>query len=257
MNQKIHRPVLWVLGISLFLSACNSTDKKTEETSTDSSATEKMEPATTNTVMDAVTAAPNYYKVLKDTMGITVIETNYLPGDSSSLHSHHDYAIYSPNTVSATFYGQDGKSMESVLPAGAFTIRAGETHSVKNTGKTPIKVILIEVNRPNKPMSWDASLDATKVAGNLYKLVKDTLGLRAIEVSYRPGQASAMHAHPDVVLYVTEGSTAEFTGKDGSKRTAELKKGSVLIVPGDTHIVKNTGKTTMKGILLEVNRSVN
>lgn len=115
----------------------------------------------------------------------------------------------------------------------------------------------MEVNRPMKATSWDASMDATKLAPKLYKLVKDTLGLRAIEVNYKPGESSAMHSHPDVALYVVQGSTAEFTSKDGTKRTVELKTGMVLIAPADTHSVKNTGKTTMKGILVEVNRAAN
>ena len=256
MNQKIQRLVI-VSGICLSLFACKSKEKSTEPATTDTSTTEKTAPAPDNTVKDAVTAAPNQYKVLKDTMGISVIEADYQPGDSTAMHSHHDYAVFSADGATATFYGQDGKSMESVMAPGTFLIRGGEVHSVKNTGKKAFKVIMVEVNRPNKPMTWDQSLDATKVAPNLYKLAKDTLGLRAIKVSYKPGQSSPMHAHPDVVLYVLDGSTAEFTEKDGSKRTAELTKGMVLIVPADTHSVKNTGKTTMKGIMVEVNRSVN
>jgi quercetin dioxygenase-like cupin family protein len=170
------------------------------------------------------------------------------------MHSHHDYAVYALGDATAMFYGQDGKGMENHLPAGTFMLRGGENHSVKNTGKTPINVILVEVNRGMTPMTWDKTLDATKVAAAQYKLVKDTLGMRAITVNFKPGASCAMHAHPDVVLYVLEGSTAEFTDKAGKKTTAELKKGMVLIAPAEMHSVKNTGKTAMKGILVEVDR---
>jgi quercetin dioxygenase-like cupin family protein len=63
-----------------------------------------------------------------------------------------------------------------------------------------------------------------------------------------------MHSHPDNALYVTEGGKAEFTGKDGSKNVMEFKKGMAAIGPAETHSVKNIGTTTMKAILVEVNR---
>jgi quercetin dioxygenase-like cupin family protein len=171
------------------------------------------------------------------------------------LHSHPDYAIYTTSGGTATFYGKDGSSMKNEMKTGSVNIRGGEIHSVKNTGKTTIKVILVEVNRPAQTTSQDAALDATKVASAMYKLRKDTLGIRVIEINYKAGQASAMHSHPDDALYVIQGGKAEFTGKDGTKRTVDLKSGLAMVGPADTHSVKNPGKTPFKAILVEVNRA--
>ena len=103
-------------------------------------------------------------------------------------------------------------------------------------------------------MTWDVTKDASKVAGNLYKVAADTMGIRVLEVNYKPGQSSAIHSHPDQALYVIEGSKGEFTDKDGKKNVMELKKGMTMILPGTTHSAKNTGTTTMKAILVEVSR---
>ncbi len=256
MNQMIKSKLLWALGISLAITACNSSDKKEEEPkATESTATAKTEAAPP-AVPDAVAAAPNLYKVLGDTMGIRMVEVNYKPGDSSAWHSHPDYAIYAVEGGTVTFYGKDGSKMERELKTGAIMIKPAEFHSAKNTGKTNLKVILFEVNRPMGTMTWDVAKDASKVAANNYKVAADTMGIRVIQINYKPGEASAMHSHPDQALYVITDGKGEFTGKDGKKNVAEFKKGMTMIAPGDTHSVKNVGTTTLKGILVEVSRPV-
>jgi quercetin dioxygenase-like cupin family protein len=73
-------------------------------------------------------------------------------------------------------------------------------------------------------------------------------------VDYKPGAESAMHSHPDLVMYVISPANVEFTAKDGKKQVMTLEKGMTMIVPADTHSVKNIGKTNAKVVLIEVNR---
>jgi quercetin dioxygenase-like cupin family protein len=255
MKRKFRSQFILALGFLLTLAACNQADKKEESSeATDSTKTETVQPVAQDVVMDAVKAAPDLYKVLSDSAGIRIVEATYKPGDSSALHSHADYAIYAAAGGTATFYGKDGNKMENEMKTGTIAVRPGEVHSVKNTGKTPIKVILVEVNRPMQVSSPDAAMDASKVAGNLYKIKSDTLGIRVLEINYKPGQSSAMHSHPDNALYVIEGGKGEFTGKDGTKNVMEFKKGMTMVGPAETHAVKNVGTTTIKAILVEVNR---
>jgi quercetin dioxygenase-like cupin family protein len=258
MKRKINRLFLLALGISIALIACNQGDKKEESSSTTDSTsitkTDTVQQVTQNAAIDAVKAAPNLYKVLSDTMGIRLLEATYKPGESSALHSHPDYALYVIDGGTAEFTGKDGTKRTSEMKSGMEIVRPAEVHSVKNTGKTTVKVLLVEVNRPMGTTSMDPALDATKVAPNLYKAKADTLGIRIVEATYKPGQSSALHAHPDNAVYAINGGTAEFTEKDGTKHTNELKTGLAMITPGGTHSVKNTGKTTMKILLVEVNR---
>jgi quercetin dioxygenase-like cupin family protein len=98
------------------------------------------------------------------------------------------------------------------------------------------------------------ALDAIKVASKFYKLVQDSLNMRIIKVDYKPGAESALHSHPDLVMYVISPAKAEFTAKDGTKRVMALDKGMTMIIPADTHSVKNVGNTEAKVLLIEVNR---
>ena len=133
-------------------------------------------------------------------------------------------------------------------------INAYLMHSVKNIGKTTMKVLLVEVNRPKEIVSQDPATDATKAAGNNYKLVKDSLGIRIIEVNYKPGQVSALHAHPDYAVYVVEGGSSTLTDKEGKKNANDVKTGAAWINGADAHSGKNTGPKSFKLILVEVNR---
>ncbi len=99
-------------------------------------------------------------------------------------------------------------------------------------------------------------MDATKVASAQYKSLADSMGIRIVEVNYKPGEESAMHAHPDLGFYVVNASKIEFTKKDGSKQVADLPKGAMAIMPAEVHSAKNIGKTAFKGILVEVHRAM-
>lgn len=262
MSLKFTGRLLLVFFISASLGACKGKDKtKEKETSTDTTMTNtNTNNTSTNTMdniagMDAVTVAPNLYKTLADSAGIRIVDVVYKPGDSSAMHWHPDYAIYVAQGGKVTFYAKDGSKMEVDMPTGATMIHGGEFHAAKNTGKNPIHVILFEVSRKGAMGTMDATMDAAKVSPDLYKVKNDSLGIRVVDVNYKPGQQSGMHSHPDAALYVISDGTGEFTGKDGSKHTLEMKKGMAMIRPAESHSVKNVGKTPMKAILVEVNRA--
>lgn len=258
MSQKLNSRAILAILISASLIACNGKDKSEETTtSTESSAASTETAATTTSTndMDAAKVAPNIYKVLADTMGIRMLEVNIVPGDSSAMHSHPDNAVYLINGGAMTFTTKDGSKGVVEMKSGTATIRPAETHSSKNTGKATIKGILVEVNRSGAISSPDA-LDATKVASNHYKVVADSMGIRIVEVNYKPGESSVMHAHPDLALYVVNPGKAEFTRKDGTKQVMDLTKGMAAVVPADTHSAKNIGNTAFKGILIEVHRAM-
>ena len=258
MRPKQTSQFMLAILFSLLLIACGQGEKKTDDSKTTDSAStaasDSAKAAAANATIDAVKAAPNLYKTLQDTLGLRIVEADYKPGDSSAIHSHPDYALYVIQGGKTEFIAKDGNKMVSEMKSADENIRAAEFHSVKNVGKTEVKVLLVEVNRPMGTSTFDASMDASKVAPNLYKVMKDTMGIRILHVTYKPGQSSAMHSHPDLVLYVISGGTMEFTKKDGKKDKRELKTGISMVVPADTHSVKNIGKTTAKVLLVEVNR---
>ncbi|HSZ87134.1 MAG TPA: cupin domain-containing protein [Puia sp.] len=255
MNTKLTGQFILAIAISFFFIACGSNDNKGDKTTDTATAakTDSVKPVEAS-VPDAVKAAPNLYKVLADTMGIRVLEATYMPGDSSVMHSHPDYALYVIDGGAAEFTGKDGTKMVSNMKSGMENIRGAEVHSVKNIGKTSVKVLMVETTRPQGTGAANP-LDATKVAANRYKLIKDSLGLRIIEATYKPGESSVMHSHPDLALYVISGGgNTEFTGKDGKKNLMQMKPGMAAITPTTAHSVKNMSKETTKVLLVEVNR---
>jgi quercetin dioxygenase-like cupin family protein len=88
----------------------------------------------------------------------------------------------------------------------------------------------------------------------LYKPLADTMNIRMLTGTYKPGDSSIMHGHPDFAMYVLEGGLVELTGEDGSKQNIEFKKDMAVIMPASTHSAKNIGKTTLKLVVVEVNR---
>ena len=101
---------------------------------------------------------------------------------------------------------------------------------------------------------FDASMDATKTAGYPATVLADSLNLKAYEFVVNPGDSVPLHAHPDHVIYVLEGGTAEIKGKDGNAQTAEFKKGACMIMAAQSHSAKNTGTTPLKLLIVHVYR---
>jgi quercetin dioxygenase-like cupin family protein len=102
--------------------------------------------------------------------------------------------------------------------------------------------------------SYDRSKSVTTISPALYNQLTDTLNIRMISGVYKPGDSSIMHAHPDFAMYVMEGGIVELTGEDGSKQNIEFKKDMAVIMPASTHSAKNVGKTTLRLLVVEVNR---
>ncbi|MEO5781953.1 MAG: cupin domain-containing protein [Ginsengibacter sp.] len=251
-NVKL-KLLLFILPI-VFI-ACSEGDKETStDSTTDSTKSTIVDSSAKTQTMDAVSVAPNRYQVVKDSMGIRILKIIYKPGDSSAMHSHPDNVLYVIDGGKSQFTMQDGSKQVYELKAGTTMILPAATHSVKNVGTATTNAILVEVHRPNTPVIPDPTLDAIKVAPQLYKLVKDTMNIRVLMANYKPGASSAMHAHPDNAIYIIEGGSAEFTDKDGKKQTLEMGKGTGLVMPAQQHGVKNTGKGNLKVLIVEVNR---
>jgi quercetin dioxygenase-like cupin family protein len=103
-------------------------------------------------------------------------------------------------------------------------------------------------------IAFDTSRSVTVISPDLYKELSDTLNIRVLKGTYKPGDSSIIHAHPDFALYVLEGSTVELTSMDGNKQNIEFKKDMAVVLPAAIHSAKNIGKTTLSLIVVEVNR---
>ena len=251
MNQLLKSlGVLMIICLTTLI-ACKG--KGTTESDTTAADTTKVAPNPAD--LDPSKVSSGQYKVLADTLGLRMLEVNYAPGDSSAMHWHPDHIAYALGPCQGEFRLENGTVIPLNIAAGQVMFAPQGSHSAKNTGTTPLRAILTEIHRQGAISAPDPATDVLKIAKNMNALMLDTAGVRVIEVTIKPGQQMAMHNHPVSSLYILEGGKAEFTDGDGKKTVNEMAAGSALINPAHSHKVKNVGTTTLRAILVEVNRA--
>ena len=96
--------------------------------------------------------------------------------------------------------------------------------------------------------------DVSKVNPKNYKVVIDNEKVRVLDNFSNPGEKTAMHSHPDYLIYVIEGGTVKSTTKDGKSTTIVFKKGETLWRDAITHETQNIGKTKIHLLLVELKK---
>ncbi len=74
-----------------------------------------------------------------------------------------------------------------------------------------------------------------------------------VENRYDPGAESALHTHASPrVVYVLDGGAVRLVAEDGSTTDVRLEPGMTIWRPAETHVVRNTGRTTVRLLETEV-----
>jgi len=94
--------------------------------------------------------------------------------------------------------------------------------------------------------------DVSKVSPKNYKVVIDNDKVQVLDNTSNPGDKTAMHSHPDYLIYVLEGGTVKSTTQDGKSETLVFKKGQTLWRNATTHATQNIGKTKIHLLLVEL-----
>ena len=97
----------------------------------------------------AVTAGKDA-KVLLDNDKVRVLELQIAPGGKTGMHSHGDNIVYYVTGGDAMQTLADGTTKERHTDAGEILWSGPVTHDTQNTGKTPVKVLVIELKEPGK-----------------------------------------------------------------------------------------------------------
>lgn len=94
--------------------------------------------------------------------------------------------------------------------------------------------------------------DMAVTAGDHVKVLLDNEHARVLELQMPPGGKTGMHAHGDnIVHFLTAGETTQ-TGADGTVTKVQRKAGETLWSGPATHDTHNTGKTSMKVLVIEL-----
>jgi quercetin dioxygenase-like cupin family protein len=94
---------------------------------------------------DAVSVAPNLYKVIFENHRVRVLETRYGPGVKSDMHSHPDLVAFTLTPAKAKFTLADGQTVDIDLQAGESIFNEAQEHTVENTGASEFRIILVEL----------------------------------------------------------------------------------------------------------------
>jgi len=94
---------------------------------------------------DAVTAAPNIYKVLSENDRVRVLEVKMKPGDKTQMHSHPDLVACAVIGGRFKFTSPDSQSMEAEMKTGQSMYFEAADHATENIGGTETHIILIEL----------------------------------------------------------------------------------------------------------------
>jgi beta-alanine degradation protein BauB len=99
-----------------------------------------------------------------------------------------------------------------------------------------------------------AAQDPVKIAPDKYKVILNNDKVRVLEVRLKPGDKSAMHSHPNYVIYSFTNSTVKFTFKDGKTADVKTKAGECMWRNAESHAVENTGKNEVHVLNIELKR---
>lgn len=102
--------------------------------------------ASAEPVIDALTASPANFKLLLENEHVRVLEYTLQPGEKDQPHTHPPKVSYIVTGGSLRITTQDGKSFlaDDAADTAVWSEAVG-WHYVENVGRTPVRVVLVEV----------------------------------------------------------------------------------------------------------------
>jgi quercetin dioxygenase-like cupin family protein len=99
-----------------------------------------------DSVIDALMASPDTFRLLLENDEVRVLEYQLLPGERDRWHTHPPKVSYVVSGGSLRITLKDGSSYDVTEKTGdaAWMDALGE-HVAENTGSTPVRIVLVEV----------------------------------------------------------------------------------------------------------------
>ena len=94
--------------------------------------------------------------------------------------------------------------------------------------------------------------DPVQVAPNVYSVAFENDRVRLLKARTKPGESSAMHSHPDYLVYGLGDGTVKFTSPSGETAEVEIKAGDVMWREAEEHSAENVGTTDVHVLLFEL-----
>lgn len=94
--------------------------------------------------------------------------------------------------------------------------------------------------------------DAVTIAPHVHTIILENEKVRVLRALLKPGDAAAMHNHPNYILTVIHGGTMRMTNEKGEANMLDLKTGDSLFFEALSHAAENIGNTTVEMVLVEL-----
>ena len=95
-------------------------------------------------IEDALTAAPNNYRLLFENDRVRMLSLSIDPGDRVAMHSLRDHLVYNIADCTLTFLPPDGEARKCNMTAGQAQWFPGTSHEIVNDGPKSLEVIITE-----------------------------------------------------------------------------------------------------------------
>lgn len=109
-----------------------------------------MAASLSSSAQDMAVTAGEQAKVVLDNEKVRVIQLEIAPGGKTGMHSHGDNIVVYLSGGDATQTLADGTSKARHTEPGEIMWSGPVTHDTENTGKAPVKVLVIELKEPAK-----------------------------------------------------------------------------------------------------------
>lgn len=93
---------------------------------------------------------------------------------------------------------------------------------------------------------------AVDVAPEVYKVLFENDRVRLLEVTLAPGAASALHSHPDYLVYALSGGTVHLADASGDGADVAINAGDVMWREAEEHTARGTGDATLRALFFEL-----
>ena len=189
---------------------------------------------------EVATTLKNYEPILENEE-VRVGRVTLEAGESEGLHRHpYPRVLVALERGVIAVKRQDGSLEETKYSPGDVRYQGNtDAHEPINSGKTRFRAVVVELKKPAP----------AKAEG---KLALENERVRVLEVSNKPGEFEPMHKHRRSVLIILSTGSARFGLPDGSTRDASFSAFQTFWEGDETHSVRNTGKTPVRLIRVEL-----
>jgi len=213
------------------------------------------EEAGTQSVADAVTAAPDQYSTAFENDAVRVVRVSYEPGESSAMHSHPAHCAVALSDLTMRMTPQEGEAADLGMGMGEVACVEAGAHSMENTSSEAASVVLVEF----KPGAAAGSATLPDYPGAVsadpshYTVEHENDVARLLRIRYGPGETSVMHRHPaNCAIFINDQPTT-FEIPDGETiENPGFESGHVECWDAEAHLPTNTGDEGLELILVEL-----